>query len=90
LLAAYGRDLGAAFQIADDLLDVEGDATEIGKTAGKDAASGKATMVSVLGVDLAKAHADMLARQAAAHLDGFGDRAMHLRALTEFVVARRS
>jgi len=90
LLAAYGRDLGAAFQIADDLLDVEGDATEIGKTAGKDAAAGKATMVSVLGLDLARAHADMLARQAAAHLDGFGDRAANLRALAAFVVARRS
>lgn len=90
LLAAYGRDLGAAFQIADDLLDLEGDAAEIGKTAGKDAAAGKATMVSVLGVDMARAHADMLARQAAAHLDGFGHRAAALRALTEFVVARRS
>ncbi len=90
LLAAYGRDLGAAFQIADDLLDVEGDASEIGKTAGKDAAAGKATMVSVLGVELARAHADMLARQAAAHLDGFADRATNLRALAAFVVARRS
>jgi farnesyl diphosphate synthase len=89
-LAAYGRDLGAAFQIADDLLDVEGDAGEIGKTAGKDVAAGKATMVSVLGVDLARAHADMLARQAAAHLSGFGERAAALRALTAFVVARRS
>jgi farnesyl diphosphate synthase len=90
LMAAYGRDLGAAFQIADDLLDVEGDAAEVGKATGKDAAAGKATMVSVLGVDLARAHADMLASQAAAHLDGFGDRAAALRALTAFVVARRS
>jgi farnesyl diphosphate synthase len=90
LMAAYGRDLGAAFQIADDLLDVEGDAAEVGKATGKDAAAGKATMVSILGVDLARAHADMLARQAAAHLDGFGDRAAALRALTAFVVARRS
>jgi farnesyl diphosphate synthase len=90
LLAAYGRDLGAAFQIADDLLDVEGDETEIGKTAGKDAAAGKATMVSVLGLELARAHADMLARQAAAHLDGFGERAANLRDLADFVVARRS
>ena len=89
LLTAYGRDLGAAFQIADDLLDVEGDAAEIGKTAGKDAAAGKATMVSVLGLELARSHADMLARQAAAHLDGFGDRAANLRALAAFVVARR-
>jgi farnesyl diphosphate synthase len=90
LMAAYGRDLGAAFQIADDLLDVEGDAAEVGKATGKDAAAGKATMVSILGVDLARAHADMLARQAAAHVDGFGDRAAALRALTAFVVARRS
>ena len=90
LLAAYGRDLGAAFQIADDLLDVEGDAAEIGKTAGKDAAAGKATMVAVLGLDMARLHADMLARQAAAHLDGFGGRAANLRALATFVTARRS
>jgi len=90
LLAAYGRDLGAAFQIADDLLDVEGSAEEIGKTTGKDAAAGKATMVAVLGAEMARAHADMLARQAADHLDEFGDRATKLRALAAFVVARRS
>ena len=89
LLAAYGRDLGAAFQIADDVLDVEGDAAEIGKTAGKDAASGKATMVSVLGLELARSHADMLSRQAAGHLAGFGDQAKNLRALAAFVVVRR-
>jgi farnesyl diphosphate synthase len=90
LLAAYGRDLGAAFQIADDLLDVEGDASEIGKTAGKDAASGKATMVSVLGLERAKAHAKMLAEQAAAHLESFGPRAANLAGLAAFVVTRRS
>jgi farnesyl diphosphate synthase len=90
LLAAYGRDVGAAFQIADDLLDVEGDEAQIGKTTGKDAVAGKATMVSVLGLELARAHADMLARQAAAHLDGFGERAAHLRALAAYVVARQS
>jgi farnesyl diphosphate synthase len=89
-LAAYGRDLGAAFQIADDVLDVEGDAAQIGKTAGKDVAAGKATMVSVLGLELARAHADMLSRQAAAHLDGFGSRAANLRALAAFVIDRRS
>ena len=90
VLAAYGRDLGAAFQIADDVLDVEGDSAEIGKTAGKDAAAGKATMVAVLGVERARAHADALARQAAAHLDGFGERASLLRALAAYVVERRS
>ena len=60
---------------------------EIGKTAGKDAAAGKATMVAVLGPEMARAHADMLARQAAAHLEGFGERAANLRALAAFVVA---
>ena len=90
LLAAYGRDLGAAFQIADDVLDVEGDAAQLGKTAGKDAAVGKATMVAVLGLELARAHADMLARQAAAHLDEFGSRGANLRALAGFVIDRRS
>ena len=89
-LVAYGRDLGAAFQIADDLLDVEGSTEETGKTAGRDAARGKATMVAVLGPEMARAHADMLSRQAAAHLEGFGDRAALLRALAAFVVARRS
>ena len=89
-VAAYGRDLGAAFQIADDLLDVEGTTEETGKTAGKDAAAGKATMVAVLGPEMARAHADMLARQAAEHLEGFGERAALLRALAAFVVKRRS
>lgn len=90
LLAAYGRDIGAAFQIADDLLDIESTAEEMGKTAGKDIAQGKATMVAVLGVERARAQADMLASQAAAHLDAFGPRAANLRALAAFVVERRS
>jgi farnesyl diphosphate synthase len=89
-LAAYGRDIGAAFQITDDLLDVEGSAEDLGKTAGKDQAAGKATMVAVLGVDLARAHADMLAAQAAKHLESFGDRAACLRDLAAYVVARRN
>ena len=90
LLAAYGRDLGAAFQIADDLLDAEGSTEETGKTAGKDAAAGKATMVAVLGVERARAQADLLARQAAGHLVTFGDRAKLLRALAAYVVTRRN
>ncbi len=90
LLAAYGRDVGAAFQIADDLLDAEGSAEETGKRTGKDQAAGKATMVTVLGVARSRHQADMLARQAAAHLDGFGERAALLRALASFVVARRN
>ena len=89
-LAAYGRDLGAAYQIADDLLDAEGTTEEIGKTAGKDAAVGKATMVMVLGPERARAQAKMLSRQAAQHLESFGERALLLRALAAHVVSRRS
>ncbi len=89
-IAAFGRDLGAAFQIADDILDAEGTADEIGKTAGKDAAAGKATMVSIMGLEQARAHATMLASQAAQYLVSFGDRAANLVALTDFVVSRRS
>jgi farnesyl diphosphate synthase len=90
LVAAYGRDLGAAFQIADDLLDAEGSTEETGKTAGKDAAAGKATMVAVLGVERARSQAELLARQAAGHLDGFGDRGALLRSLAAYTVTRRN
>ncbi len=90
LMAAYGRDLGAAFQIADDLLDAEGDTAEIGKTAGKDAASGKATLVSVMGAGRARQQASRLAEQAAAHLAAFGVAGQRLRELAAFVVARRT
>jgi farnesyl diphosphate synthase len=90
MLAAYGRDLGAAFQIADDLLDALGTTEETGKTAGKDAAAGKATLVAVLGPERARAQADMLAAQAAGHLDSFGERAELLRQLAAYVVARRT
>jgi farnesyl diphosphate synthase len=89
-LAAYGRDLGAAFQIADDLLDAEGSTEETGKTAGKDAAAGKATMVAVLGIERARLQAELLARQAAGHLDWFGERASLLRSLASYVVTRRN
>jgi farnesyl diphosphate synthase len=90
LLAAYGRDVGAAFQIADDVLDAVGTAEELGKTAGKDEAAGKATMVSVMGAERARAQAEMLAAQAARHLDSFGAKAGLLRQLASYVVTRRS
>lgn len=90
LIGAYGRDLGAAFQIADDILDAEGTDASLGKTAGKDAAQGKATMVAVLGLGRARMQADMLAEQAATYLDSFGEGADRLRALARFTVARRS
>jgi farnesyl diphosphate synthase len=89
-LAGYGRDLGAAFQIADDLLDVLGTAEEVGKTTGKDQTAGKATLVSILGPERARAQAEILADQARSHLHGFGPKADRLRELTAYVVARRS
>ncbi len=87
-VAAYGRDLGAAFQIADDVLDAVGTTAGIGKTAGKDQAAGKATVVALLGVERARAQAAMLAEQAAQHLQAFDARAGRLRALAEYVVSR--
>jgi farnesyl diphosphate synthase len=89
-LLAYAQDLGLAFQIADDLLDALGDEAEVGKKVGKDAAAGKATFISLLGVDGAKAEADRLAVRAAEHLDLFGDRADLLKTVARFVVERRA
>jgi farnesyl diphosphate synthase len=87
-VAGFGRDLGAAFQIADDLLDLTASTEDLGKTAGKDEAAGKATLVSLLGEERARSQALMLAEQACAHLDGFAERAGRLRALAGFVVNR--
>jgi farnesyl diphosphate synthase len=89
-LRGYAHDLGLAFQIADDLLDVEGSAAETGKPVGADAAAGKATFVSILGVERARAQAELLIRQAAAHLDLFEQRAELLREAARFVIARRT
>ncbi len=89
-LRNYAHDLGLAFQIADDLLDVEGDAAQVGKRVGKDAEAGKATFVSLLGAERARAQARMLADQACAHLDPFGDKADLLRHTARFVVERQA
>ena len=88
-LHAYAHDLGLAFQIVDDLLDVEGSDEEVGKRTHKDQGAGKATFVSILGVERARAQSDMLAQQAVAHLDLFPESAEPLRALASFVVKRR-
>ncbi len=89
-LVAFAHDLGLAFQIADDLIDVEGDAKAAGKATGKDEARGKATFVSILGVERARGQAQLLADQAARHLDLFDAKADRLRALTRWAVRRQS
>jgi farnesyl diphosphate synthase len=88
-LLAYAHDLGLAFQIADDLLDTEGTAAAIGKPVGADSAAGKATFVALLGVERAREQAQLLARQAAAHLDLFDEKADLLREMAGFVVNRK-
>jgi farnesyl diphosphate synthase len=87
-LHGYARDIGLAFQIADDLLDVEGDAALAGKALGKDAAAGKETFVSLLGVERAREQGRLLVEQAKTHLHGFGAEADLLRAIADYIVKR--
>lgn len=89
-LAAYGRDIGAAFQIADDLLDATSTSEETGKRTGKDAGAGKATLVGLLGAERARVQAERLVAQARAHLDSFGERADLLRDLADYTVERKN
>lgn len=87
-IRGYAHDIGLAFQIVDDLLDEEGTTDEIGKTAGKDAAAGKATLVSLFGIERARMQAKMLTDQALQHLVVFGDAAQNLRSLAKFIINR--
>jgi len=87
-LREYARALGLAFQIADDILDIEGDAKLAGKRLGKDADAGKATFVSLLGLEGAKARAAQLVDQAQTALAPFGPKADNLRQAANFVIAR--
>ncbi len=89
-LYAYAQDLGAAFQIRDDLLDVEGDVEAAGKRVGKDAAAGKATFVSTLGIDGARRRARDLAERAAERLSPYGGRAEALIGAAFYAVDRRA
>ncbi|MBF9048520.1 polyprenyl synthetase family protein [Roseobacter sp. HKCCD9010] len=87
-LRRYAQAIGLAFQIADDILDVEGDATKAGKRLQKDAQAGKATFVSLLGVDGAKSRASDLIADAESALDPYGERAETLKALARYIIAR--
>jgi farnesyl diphosphate synthase len=88
-LDAYGRAIGQAFQIADDLLDLEGASEMVGKATGKDAAAGKATLVAALGRDNAIARLDSLVNEAEQALTPFGEKAATLRAAARFVAERK-
>lgn len=88
-LRAYAHDLGLAFQIRDDLLDAEGSRDEVGKGVKKDERAGKATLVSIMGLERAREQCRILAEQAIRHLDVFDDKARNLRKMAEFVITRR-
>jgi farnesyl diphosphate synthase len=87
-LRGYAHDLGLAFQIADDLLDAEGDEAVVGKAVGKDGAQGKETFLSLLGPERARAQCRMLVDQAVAHLHAYGAEADLLREIARFVEQR--
>jgi len=89
-LAAYGEDIGLAFQVADDVLDSTGTSAQLGKTAGRDEALRKSTYVRLLGIAGARAEAERLAERAVAHLDAAGVPAAALGPLAEYIVRRQS
>jgi farnesyl diphosphate synthase len=89
-LAAYASAFGQAFQLADDLLDAEGDEAAMGKAAAKDAGRGKATLVALLGVDAARARLEALVEDAEAALAPFGARAVTLKQAARFIASRRT
>ncbi|MBI5562542.1 MAG: polyprenyl synthetase family protein [Deltaproteobacteria bacterium] len=88
-LTRYGEAVGLAFQIADDILDVEGTSAEMGKAAGGDAKKGKVTYPSLIGVEESRRRASELVERAIAAIDGLGPRAEALRGIAGFIVARR-
>lgn len=89
-LCNYATDLGHAFQVTDDILDVEGNVIEMGKPVNSDEKAGKSTFVSTMGKEQAKARAEMLVAQAKRHLNIFGARADTLRDMADYVLKRRA
>ena len=89
-LRDYAASFGQAFQLADDLLDAQGDATALGKAVAKDAGRGKATLVALLGVDAAKAKLAALVAEAENALAPFGDKATKLARAARFIAERRA
>jgi farnesyl diphosphate synthase len=87
-LQSYARAIGLAFQIADDILDVTGDSATAGKALRKDADAGKATFVSLLGLEGAKMRADALVSEACDALTPYGDRSQSLQALARYIISR--
>jgi len=85
----FGKCVGLAFQVVDDVLDSEADTATLGKTAGKDADNDKPTYVSLLGVQAARNMAQQLHQEALATLAEFGDAAQRLRELADFIVLRK-
>jgi len=89
-LDLYGRRLGLAFQIVDDLLDIPGDETALGKRVGKDSGRGKSTFPQILGIPESRARAEQLAAEACAALEPLGSRTSQLKALAQYVVNRNN
>ncbi|MEE9120028.1 MAG: farnesyl diphosphate synthase [Syntrophobacteria bacterium] len=88
-LARYGRTIGLAFQIADDILDIEGDTELLGKTTGADEARGKVTYPAAVGLERSRQAANEMINDALAALEGFDDRANPLRSLANYIIARK-
>jgi len=87
-LDTYARNIGLAFQIVDDIIDVEGTTESLGKTQGKDEMANKATYVKLLGLDGAKAEAQRMLKNSISALEGFDDKADHLRSVARYIVGR--